>query len=127
MIEAGKVMALNLPVGANAATSRAVGCMVKLDFQRAMLQPHPADGGKSRSGISARRSSFATNTSASPRSGRPTRGATRSSLRCRARRNAFPIVATQSISSLAESTLPGESWRTLLQTFRTKIFLVPER
>ena len=32
------------------------------------------------------------------------------------------IVATQSISSL-RSSLPGESWRTLLQTFRTKIFL----
>jgi hypothetical protein len=32
------------------------------------------------------------------------------------------IVATQSISSL-RSTLPGESYRTLLQTFRTKIFL----
>ena len=34
----------------------------------------------------------------------------------------IPIVATQSISSL-RSTLSGESWRTLLQTFRTKIFL----
>jgi hypothetical protein len=34
----------------------------------------------------------------------------------------IPIVATQSISSL-KSTLPGESWRTLLQTFRTKVFL----
>jgi hypothetical protein len=34
----------------------------------------------------------------------------------------IPIVATQSISSL-RSTLPGESWRTLLQTFRTKIFM----
>jgi type IV secretory pathway TraG/TraD family ATPase VirD4 len=32
------------------------------------------------------------------------------------------IVATQSISSL-RSSLPGESWRTLMQTFRTKIFL----
>ena len=31
----------------------------------------------------------------------------------------IPIVATQSISSL-KSTLPGETWRTLLQTFRTK-------
>ncbi len=31
-------------------------------------------------------------------------------------------MATQSISSL-RSTLPGETWRTLLQTFRTKIFL----
>ncbi|MEP7308916.1 MAG: TraM recognition domain-containing protein [Acidobacteriota bacterium] len=34
----------------------------------------------------------------------------------------IPIVATQSISSL-KSTLPGESWRTLLQGLRTKIFL----
>ena len=34
----------------------------------------------------------------------------------------IPIVATQSISSL-RSTLPGESWRTLLQGLRTKIFL----
>ena len=34
----------------------------------------------------------------------------------------IPIVATQSISSL-KSTLPGDTWRTLLQTFRTKIFL----
>src|SRR5271168_884735 len=34
----------------------------------------------------------------------------------------IPIVATQSISSL-KSALPAESWRTLLQTFRTKIFL----
>ena len=32
------------------------------------------------------------------------------------------IIATQSVSSL-RSTLHGESWRTLLQTFRTKIFL----
>src|SRR5258706_5577664 len=34
----------------------------------------------------------------------------------------IPIVATQGISSL-RSSLPGDSWRTLLQTFRTKIFL----
>jgi len=34
----------------------------------------------------------------------------------------IPIIATQSISSL-RSALPPESWRTLLQTFRTKIFL----
>src|SRR5205085_9986361 len=34
----------------------------------------------------------------------------------------IPIVATQSLSSL-RSALPGEAWRTLLQTFRTKVFL----
>src|SRR5262249_29882755 len=34
----------------------------------------------------------------------------------------IPIIATQSISSL-KSTLPVGTWRTLLQTFRTKVFL----
>ena len=34
----------------------------------------------------------------------------------------IPLVATQSISSL-RSALTGESWRTLLQGLRTKIFL----
>ena len=32
------------------------------------------------------------------------------------------LVATQSISSL-RSAMPGESWRTLLQTLRTRVFL----
>ena len=32
------------------------------------------------------------------------------------------LVATQSISSL-RSAMPGESWRTLLQTFRARVFL----
>jgi hypothetical protein len=34
----------------------------------------------------------------------------------------IPIIATQSISSL-RSALPGYAWRTLLQTFRTELFL----
>ena len=34
----------------------------------------------------------------------------------------IPIVATQSISSL-KSSLQGDTWRSLFQTFRTKIFL----
>jgi type IV secretory pathway TraG/TraD family ATPase VirD4 len=34
----------------------------------------------------------------------------------------IPIIATQSISSLHDA-LPGETWRTVLQAFRTKIFL----
>jgi hypothetical protein len=34
----------------------------------------------------------------------------------------IPIIATQSISSLHDA-LPGETWRAVLQAFRTKIFL----
>jgi len=34
----------------------------------------------------------------------------------------IPIIATQSISSLHDA-LPGETWRTVLQSFRTRIFL----
>src|SRR5437868_15461761 len=35
----------------------------------------------------------------------------------------IPIVATQSISSLRSALTGEESWRTLLQCFRTKLFL----
>ena len=36
-LEEGKVLALNLPVGANPALGRAIGVMLKQDFQRSVL------------------------------------------------------------------------------------------
>jgi hypothetical protein len=121
MIEAGKVMALNFPVGANAATSRAVGCMVKLDFQRAMLNriprmsEEPERYFRETLFLCDEYQSFATVGEADP-------GGDEKFFALSRQAKCIPIVATQSISSL-RSTLPGEAWRTLLQTFRTKIFL----
>jgi hypothetical protein len=121
LIEAGKVVALNFPIGANPATARAVGCMLKQDFQRAMLNRIPAMAAGS--GQHFREAlflcdeyqAFATVGESDP-SGDEKFFALSRQAKC------IAIVATQSISSL-RSTLPGESWRTLMQTFRTKLFL----
>jgi hypothetical protein len=41
LLEAGHVLGLNFPVAANAALVRGLGVMLKLDFQRAVLQSIP--------------------------------------------------------------------------------------
>ena len=97
--------------------------MLKLDFQRAVLQRIPkiaANPERTRGAICCL---SPTSTTRSPRSGKRTRPATSAPSRLSRQARLIPIVATQSISSL-RSALPGdESWRTLLQCFRTKLFL----
>jgi hypothetical protein len=41
LIEQGKVCALNFPAGVNSGLAKAVGCMMKLDFQRAVINRTP--------------------------------------------------------------------------------------
>jgi len=121
LIEAGKVCALNFPVSLNPGLAKAIGVMMKLDFQRAVLNRIPnieKDPGKYFRRvffICDEYQHFATVGENDP-SGDEKFFALSRQPKC------IPIVATQSISSL-RSTLPGETWRTLLQTFRTKIFL----
>lgn len=121
LLEQGKVVALNLPVSVNPGLARTLGTLLKLDFERAVLNRIP--------NIETQRDrhwrevlflcdeyqSFATVGEQDP-TGDEKFFALARQAKC------ISIVATQSISSL-RSTLPGESWRTLLQTFRTKIFL----
>ena len=84
---------------------------------------HSEDRRRIQSGRGATSCSSATNTTRSRRSAKPIRPATNAPSRLSRQARLIPIVATQSISSL-RSALPGdESWRTLLQCFRTKIFL----
>lgn len=121
LIEQGKVCALNFPISANPGLARAVGTMLKQDFQRTMIgripqiESHPAKHWRPVLFLCDEYHSFATTGESDP-TGDEKFFALSRQARC------IPIVATQSISSL-RSTLPGESWRTLLQTFRTKIFL----
>jgi hypothetical protein len=121
LIESGKVLALNMPMATNTATARAIGCMLKLDFQRAMLQRIPRMAGEPRRVfrpalfLCDEYQAFATVGESDP-SGDEKFFSLSRQAKC------IPIVATQSISSL-KTALPGESWRTLLQTFRTKVFL----
>jgi hypothetical protein len=121
LIEQGRVCALNFPMAANPGLAKIIGTMMKQDFQRAVIGRIP---------VVVRRPStphrevlflcdeyhaFATVGEDDPTGDEKFFSVSRQA-RC------IAIVATQSISSL-RSTLPGETWRTLLQTFRTKIFL----
>ncbi len=121
LIEQGKVVALNFPVSANPGLAKTIGTMLKQDFQRAMvariptIERHPEKHWREALFLCDEYHSFATTGEADP-TGDEKFFALSRQARC------IPIVATQSVSSL-RSTLHGESWRTLLQTFRTKIFL----
>src|SRR5213075_2598164 len=112
---------LNFPIGLNPGLARALGVMMKLDFQRAVLDrvpdmaKHPKKHFREVFFICDEYQNFATVGENEPTGDEKFFALSRQS-KC------IPIVATQSISSL-RSSLPGETWRTLLQTFRTKIFL----
>jgi hypothetical protein len=121
LIEQGKVIALNFPVAMNPGLARALGTMLKQDFQRAVLNrihTMSTDSSHPRRPVMFvcdEYQAFATTGENEP-SGDEKFFSLARQARC------IPIVATQSISSL-RSTLSGESWRTLLQGLRTKIFL----
>jgi hypothetical protein len=121
LVEQGKIVALNFPIAMNPGLARALGTMLKQDFQRAVLarvhQMDQADTGTRRPVLFVcdEYQAFATTGENEP-SGDEKFFSLARQARC------IPLVATQSISSL-RSTLSGESWRTLLQGLRTKIFL----
>ena len=121
LIERGALCALNFPIGINPGLAKALGVMMKLDFQRAVLNRIPEiEAWPDRHFrpvlfLCDEYHHFATVGESEPN------GDER--FFCLSRQpKCIPIVATQSLSSL-KSTLPGETWRTLLQTFRTKVFL----
>jgi hypothetical protein len=121
LIENGRLAALNFPVAMNAGLAKALGVMLKLDFERAVLNRIPQME-KNRQTyyrqvlfLCDEYQHFATVGESEPTGDEKFFSLSRQP-KC------IPIIATQSISSL-KSALPGETWRTLLQTFRTKIFL----
>src|SRR5262249_42789129 len=104
----------------NPGLARALGTMLKQDFQRAVLtriqdSDHSEASRRPVFFICDEYQAFAT-TGANEPSGDEKFFSLARQAKC------IPIVATQSISSL-RSTLQGEAWRTLLQGLRTKIFL----
>jgi hypothetical protein len=121
LIESGKICSLNFPIAMNPGLAKAIGVMIKLDFQRAVLnripqiEAHPEKHFRQVFFLCDEYQHFATVGENEPTGDEKFFSLSRQP-KC------IPIIATQSISSL-KSTLPGETWRTLLQTFRTKIFL----
>lgn len=121
LIETGKVCALNFPVAMNPGLARALGVMMKLDFQRAMLNRIPAIEAAPEKYF--RQSLFLCDEYqhfVTVGENEPTGDEKFFSLSRQPK--CISIIATQSVSSL-RSSVPGEAWRTLLQTFRTKVFL----
>jgi hypothetical protein len=121
LIEQGKVVALNFPVSLNPGLAKTVGTLMKQDFQRAVLnripkiEQAPDRHFREVLFLCDEYQAFATVGESDP-SGDEKFFALARQAKC------ISIVATQSVSSL-RSTLTGEAWRSLLQTFRTKIFL----
>jgi hypothetical protein len=121
LIENGRVCALNFPIGMNPGLAKALGVMMKLDFERATvnripeIEAHPEQHFRQVLFLCDEYQHFATVGENDPTGDEKFFSLARQP-KC------ISIIATQSISSL-KSALPGDSWRTLLQTFRTKIFL----
>jgi TraM recognition site of TraD and TraG len=122
ILESGKVLALNFPVSLNPGLARALGVMLKLDFQRAVLSRVPRIAAEPERQwrdilfVCDEYHAFATTGETDPTGDERTFALSRQA-------RLIPIVATQSISSLRSALHGDESWRTLLQCFRTKIFL----
>jgi len=122
LLETGHVLGLNFPVATNPALSRGLGVMLKLDFQRAVLQRIPkiaADATRPWRDIlfvADEYHAFATVGETDPTGDERAFALSRQA-------KLMPIVATQSISSLRSALGSEEAWRTLLQCFRTKVFL----
>jgi hypothetical protein len=121
LIESGKVVGLNFPVALNPALAKIIGTMMKIDYQRAVQMRIPKmDAAPERHFrptvfICDEYQNYATVGGDNPT------GDDRF-LSISRQPKCIPIVATQSISSLKEA-LPNEGVKTLLQAFRTKVFL----
>ena len=121
LIEDGTVLCLNMPTGGSAALARAVGVMLKGAWLQAALQ-RPADMAADPERwfrpavfVCDEYQSFATVGEDEPSGDEKLFPLTRQS-------RVIPIVATQSVSSL-KSVTRGDAWKTLLQSFRTRVFL----
>lgn len=122
LLESGQVLGLNFPVAMNPALARGLGVMLKLDFQRAVLQRIPKIAADRKRPwrdllfVADEYHAFATVGETDPT------GDERAFALSRQAR-LIPIVATQSVSSLRSALGSDEGWRTLMQCFRTKVFL----
>jgi hypothetical protein len=121
LIESGKVVGLNFPVALNPAVAKTVGTLMKVDYQRAVqlripkMSTEPSRHFRPTVFICDEYQNFATVGGDNPTGDERFLSISRQP-KC------IPIVATQSVSSLKDA-MPNEGVKTLLQAFRTKVFL----
>jgi hypothetical protein len=121
LIESGAVVGLNFPVALNPALAKTIGTMMKIDYQRAVLlriprmDAEPERHYRPTVFICDEYQNFATVGGDNPTGDERFLSLSRQP-KC------IPIVATESLASLKDA-LPNEGVKTLLQAFRTKVFL----
>ena len=127
LIETGAVLAMNLPSSTNAGLARVLGVMLKHAWLQAAMQ-RAADMGSPTEeypeGFFFRPAlflcdeyhMFATVGASDPCGDEKAFALTRES-------RVMPVIATQSISSLKSVTAGNDTYKTLMQTLRTKVFL----
>jgi hypothetical protein len=121
LIESGRVVGLNFPTALNPALAKVIGTLMKVDYQRSVLlripemDEHPERHYRPTVFICDEYQNFATVGGDNP-------SGDERFLSLSRQPKCIPVVATQSISSLKEA-LPNEGVKTLLQAFRTKVFL----
>jgi type IV secretory pathway TraG/TraD family ATPase VirD4 len=121
LIESGKIIGLNFPVSLNPVLAKTIGTMMKIDYQRAVqlripkMEAQPQRSFRPTVFICDEYQNFATVGGDNPIGDERFLSISRQP-KC------IPIVATQSVSSLKEA-LPNEGFKTLMQAFRTKVFL----
>lgn len=121
LIEAGKVIGLDFPVALNPALAKTIATMMKIDYQRAVqlriprMEAEPDRHYRPTVFICDEFQNFATVGGDNPVGDERFFSISRQP-KC------IPIVASQSVSSLKDA-LPNEGFKTLMQTFRTKVFL----
>src|SRR5579883_2328963 len=121
LIESGTVVGLNFPVALNPALAKTIGTLMKIDYQRAVLLRIPKMDAELEKHfrptvfLCDEYQNFATVGGDNPTGDERFLSISRQP-KC------IPIVATQSIASLKDA-LPNEGVKTLLQAFRTKVFL----
>ncbi|MEI9978217.1 MAG: TraM recognition domain-containing protein [Edaphobacter sp.] len=121
LIESGTVVGLNFPVALNPALAKTIGTLMKVDYQRAVLlripkmDMEPQRHFRPTVFICDEYQNFATVGGDNPNGDERWLSLSRQP-KC------IPIIATQSTSSLKDA-LPNEGVKTLLQGFRSKVFL----
>lgn len=121
LIEDGKICGLNFPVALNPGLAKAIGTMMKQDYQRAVLlriphmDAHPERHYRPTVFLCDEYQNFATVGSNDP-------NGDERFLSLARQPKCIPVVAAQSVNSIKEA-LPGNGYKTLLQSFRTKVFL----
>jgi hypothetical protein len=121
LIETGTVVGLNFPVALNPALAKTIGTLMKIDYQRAVLlripkmDAEPEKHYRPTVFLCDEYQNFATVGGDNPNGDERFLSISRQP-KC------IPIVATQSIASLKDA-LPNEGVKTLLQAFRSKVFL----